>query len=109
MCDEELALLRKIHRMTQSQLSDEENALLATLIGAIGAFLLRRCRWLIPLPTVIANVLIVPPILKYAYGVPYAIGTHSALPFFMLTVGIGEVVCAYILGRTIGDYPSPCK
>ena len=70
----------------------------ATLIGAIGAFLLRRCRWLVPLPTVIANVLIVPPILKYAYGVPYAIGTHSALPFFMLTVGIGEVVCAYILG-----------
>lgn len=32
MCDEELALLRKIHRMTQSQLSDEENALLAALI-----------------------------------------------------------------------------
>ncbi len=41
--------------MTQSQLSDEENALLATLIGAIGAFLLRRCRWLIPLPTVTAK------------------------------------------------------
>ena len=70
----------------------------ATLIGAVGAYLLRHCRWLTPLPTVIANVLIVPPILKYAYGVPYAIGTHSALPFFMLTVGIGEVVCAYILG-----------
>lgn len=70
----------------------------ATLIGAIGAFLLRRCRWLVPLPTVIANVLIVPPILKYADGIPYAFGTHSALPFFMLTVGIGEVVCAYILG-----------
>ena len=27
----------------------------ATLIGAIGAFLLRRCRWLIPLPTVTAK------------------------------------------------------
>lgn len=73
----------------------------ATLIGAAGAYLLRRCRWLVPLPTVIANVLIVPPILKYAYGVPYAIGTHSALPFFMLTVGIGEVVCAYILGTAL--------
>ena len=55
MCDEEPALLRKIPRMTRSQLSDEENALLATLIGAIGAFLLRRCRWLIPLPTVTAK------------------------------------------------------
>ena len=70
----------------------------ATLIGAVGAYLLRRCRWLVPLPTVLANVLIVPPILKYAYGIEYAFGTHSALPFFMLTVGIGEVVCAYILG-----------
>lgn len=70
----------------------------ATLIGAVGAYLLRRCRWLVPLPTVLANILIVPPILKYAYGIEYAIGTHSALPFFMLTVGIGEVVCAYILG-----------
>ena len=70
----------------------------ATLIGAAGAYLLRRCRWLVPLPTVLANILIVPPILKYAYGVPYAFGTHSALPFFMLTVGAGEVVCAYILG-----------
>lgn len=70
----------------------------ATLIGAAGAYPLRRCRWLIPLPTVIANVLIVPPILKYAYGLPFAFGTHSALPFFMLTVGAGEVVCAYILG-----------
>lgn len=70
----------------------------ATLIGAAGAYLFRRCRWLVPLPTVLANILIVPPILKYAYGVSFAFGTHSALPFFMLTVGAGEVVCAYILG-----------
>lgn len=71
---------------------------LATLLGAVGAYLLRRRPLLIPIPTVVANVLIVPPILKYAYGIPYAFGAYSALPFFMLTVGIGEIVCAYILG-----------
>lgn len=71
---------------------------LATLLGAVGAYLLRRRPLLVPLPTVVANVLAVPPILKYAYGIPYAFGAYSALPFFMLTVGIGEITCAYILG-----------
>lgn len=70
----------------------------ATLLGAVGAYLLRRYPLFIPIPTVVANVLAVPPILKYAYGISYAFGSYSALPFFMLTVGIGEVACAYILG-----------
>ena len=70
----------------------------ATLIGAIGAYLLRRYPWLVPIPTVVANVLIVPPILKYAYGIETAFASFSALPAFMFTVGVGEVVCAYILG-----------
>ena len=70
----------------------------ATLLGAIGAYLLRRYPWLVPIPTVVANVLIVPPILKYAYGIETAFASFSALPAFMFTVGVGEVVCAYILG-----------
>lgn len=65
---------------------------LATLIGAIGARLLRRVWWLAPLPTVVANTLIVPFVLSYAYGVP------EGIPFLMLTVGIGEVISAYVLG-----------
>lgn len=65
---------------------------LATLIGAIGAYLLRRVWWLTPLPTVVANTLIVPFVLSYAYGVP------DGIPFLMLNVGIGEVISAYVLG-----------
>lgn len=65
---------------------------LATLIGAIGARLLRRIWWLTPLPTVVANTLIVPFVLAYAYHSPEGIG------FLMLTVGIGEVISAYVLG-----------
>ncbi len=65
---------------------------LATLIGAVGAYLLRRWRFLTPLPTVLANTLILPFILRYVWDFP------GALWYFMLTVALGEVVCAYILG-----------
>ena len=44
---------------------------LATLIGAAGGYLLRKNRWLVPLPTVLSNALIVPFVLRYGYGVPY--------------------------------------
>ena len=65
---------------------------LATLIGVIGARLLRRIWWLTPLPTVISNTLIVPFVLAYAYH------AEEGIPFLMLTVGIGEVISAYVLG-----------
>ena len=65
---------------------------LATLIGVIGARLLRRIWWLTPLPTVISNTLIVPFVLAYAYH------AEDGIPFLMLTVGIGEVISAYVLG-----------
>ena len=65
---------------------------LATLIGVIGARLLRRIWWLTPLPTVVSNTLIVPFVLAYAYH------AEDGIPFLMLTVGIGEVISAYVLG-----------
>ncbi len=66
---------------------------LATLIGALGTYVLRnRSKWLIPIPTVIANTVIVPFVLAYAYG------AEEGLWFLMLTVGIGEFLSAYVLG-----------
>ena len=41
---------------------------IATLIGAIGTYVLRKNKWLAPLPPIIANTVIVPFVLKYAYG-----------------------------------------
>lgn len=41
---------------------------IATLIGAIGTYALRKNKWLAPLPPIIANTLIVPFVLRYAYG-----------------------------------------
>ncbi len=69
---------------------------LATLIGAIGTYMLRRQnKFLTPLPPIIANVLIVPFVLRYAYQVPLPI------PFMMLTVGIGEVISCGVLGMVL--------
>lgn len=65
---------------------------LATLIGAIGSYLVRKYKWLVPLPPVIANVVIVPYVLAYVYG------AEGSIPFFMVTVGIGEVISCYVLG-----------
>ena len=66
---------------------------LASLIGALGAWFLRKNSvYLAPVPTIAANMLIVPFVLRYAYG------AEGSIPFFMLTVGLGEFVCAGILG-----------
>ena len=66
---------------------------LATLIGAFFTYKLREQRFfLMPLPPVIANVLIVPFVLRFAYGVALPI------PFMMLTVGIGEIISCGVLG-----------
>ena len=68
----------------------------ATLIGALFTWMLRsRSRFLAPLPPIIANVLIVPFVLKYGYMEPFPI------PFLMLTVGIGEIISCGVLGMII--------
>ena len=65
---------------------------LATLIGAIGTRILRKNRYLAVLPPILANTVIIPFVLSYAYGIP------GAIPYFMLTVGIGEVISCGLLG-----------
>ena len=68
---------------------------LATLLGAIGARLLRRLRFLVPLPTVLANAAIIPPVLIFGFGVP------EGYPFLLATVTAGEVLSAYVLGMIL--------
>lgn len=66
---------------------------LATLIAAVFTYMLRKqSKYLAPLPPIIANIIVVPLVLRYAYGVLLPI------PFMMLTVGIGEVVSCGVLG-----------
>ena len=64
----------------------------ATLLGALGTYLLRRYKWLAALPPVLSNALIIPFVLAYGYG------AEEAIPLMMLTVGIGEALSVYGLG-----------
>lgn len=69
---------------------------LATLIGAVGTYALRKqSKYLAPVSPVLANVLIVPFVLRYGYQIPLPI------PFMMLTVGIGEIISCGILGMIL--------
>jgi uncharacterized membrane protein len=68
---------------------------LATLIAAIISYKLRRHKLLVPTPPIISNALIIPWVLRYAYDIP------DAIPYMMLTVGIGEVCAVGILGTAL--------
>lgn len=68
---------------------------LATLLGAVGTYLLRKNKWLAPLPPIVANTIIVPFVLYYAYQIP------GSVPYFMLTVGLGEVLSCGVLGMLL--------
>jgi uncharacterized membrane protein len=66
---------------------------LATLLGAIGTRLIRKRRFLTPIPPILANTLIVPFVIRYAY-----LSTDVALPLLFLTVGAGEILSVGVLG-----------
>jgi uncharacterized membrane protein len=68
---------------------------LATLIGAALGYLLRFNRWLVPVPTVIANALIIPWVLRYGYGIQVPILLQIAY------VAAGEILGCYILGELL--------
>lgn len=69
---------------------------LATLIGACFTYLLRKQNKLLaPIPPIISNTIIVPLVLRYAYGF------NLPIAFMMLTVGIGEIISCGILGMIV--------
>ena len=72
---------------------------IATLIGALLTYLLRnlpeKWKWVATLPPILSNAIIVPFVLMFAYGV------EGSYFYFMLTVFIGEAVCAGICGTVL--------
>ena len=66
---------------------------LATLVGAYFTRKLRNAHpFLAPIPPIVANTLVVPFVLRYAYSVDLPV------PLMMLTVFLGEVISCGILG-----------
>ncbi len=90
---------------------------LATLIAVIftlpiasklrnkcGSYLDIRHSLLIPVPTVIANALIIPFVLYYGYGVNamwFATAKWAVMGLMAVSIAIGEILSCYILGLVI--------
>lgn len=68
---------------------------LATLVGALGTWALRKHKWLAPLPPIVANIIVVPLVLSYVYKL------EGSLIYFAITVGIGEIISCGLLGMVL--------
>ena len=69
---------------------------LATLIGAVFTYILRnQNKFLAPLPPIVANTVIIPYVLRFAYG------EAIPIPLLMLSIGIGEVISCGVLGMIL--------
>ena len=68
----------------------------ATRLAAILSYELRTVsKWLVCLPPILANAIIVPFVLQYAYGVT------DGYFFLFATVGIGEILAVGVLGNVL--------
>lgn len=68
---------------------------LATLIGALGTYFLRKYKILAVLPPILANAIIVPFVLLFVYSFE---GTYW---YFFATVGAGEFISCGIFGTIL--------
>ena len=76
----------------------------ATLIGAVGTYVLSKKKapsLMYPFPAIVANTVIVPFVLKYAYGL------GESVWYFVVTVGVGEIISCGFIGLVL--YRSLCK
>ncbi len=68
---------------------------LATLIGGWFGYKLRFNRWLVPIPTVLSNALIIPFVLRYGYGM------EISIVLTMVYIAVGEIIGSYIMGELL--------
>ena len=76
---------------------------LATLIGAAGGYLLRKNRWLVPIPSILANTVLIPPVLRYGYGV------NMPILLIAVYIAIGEIIGCYVLGELLATILLPYR
>ena len=68
---------------------------LATLIAAFLSYQLRGFKLLVPIPPILANALVIPFILKYAYF------EADSIPAMMVSVGAGQLLAAGVIGMVL--------
>lgn len=75
---------------------------LATLLGALGTYALRRWKWCAPVCPIAANTIIVPLVLIYGYGLMIdGMSVLQCFGYYCLTVGAGEIISCGILGMIL--------
>ena len=79
--------------ITSAEILDIVFGTLATFLGVLGGYLLRKSKSLVTIPTVLANTIIIPLVIVYGFGV-----TDVALPLVALGVAVGEILSATVLG-----------
>lgn len=77
---------------------------LATLLGAIGTYLISKMtfkhkKWMASIPPILANTIIVPFVILYCYSNGEITG--SAVPWLFFTVFLGELLSAGVLGTIL--------
>ncbi|MBO2516193.1 MAG: transporter [Clostridiales bacterium] len=82
--------------ITGCELLDVLFGSLATLIGAVGTYALRKNRILFCIPPVAANAVAVPLIITYVY-----MDTSMAYPLILLTVTAGEMISCVLMGQLL--------
>ena len=65
---------------------------IATLLGALGTYALRKHRVLATIPPILSNALIIPLVLAYGSGM------EEAIWWMMITVGVGEILSVGVIG-----------
>lgn len=70
----------------------------ATLLAALMSYKLRATPWLVPLPPIIANGVIIGLMLHYGYGVPVN------LFVIMGWIALGELIACYLIGYPLLRY-----
>ncbi len=66
---------------------------LATLLAAIISYKLRDRKWLVPLPPVLINAVVIGYLLNLAFGLP--------LFAAMLSIGLGQIGACYVIGMPL--------
>ncbi|MDF2845538.1 MAG: putative rane protein [Herbinix sp.] len=68
---------------------------LATLVAALLSYSLRRYKYLVPIPPIVVNALVIPWVLKAAYG------EAQPIPLMMLSIGASQLLAAGVLGMLL--------
>lgn len=72
---------------------------LATLIGVLIAYFIRRLPYLASIPTILSNAIIIPVVLIVS-----GVGGWNMFPYFAATVGLGEIIACGVLGTVLVVY-----